>query len=333
MSKQYIRNIQTLRGIAALVVVFAHTVGTAAHYQFTAEALQKFNAWGASGVDIFFVISGFIMFYITQKNPQTPYQFLRARFIRIIPLYWVLTTLVIALMVALPQIFKTTDMPPSQIIASFFFLSQITHNNAFPLIGAGWSLEYEMLFYIIFAGCLFCKNKYGAALIASICLLLVAYYTPYSFIVIELILGMTIGVIYIHKKLPISWGVGFFIIGILLHSANLIFDINFNLDSRIIYFGTPACLFVLGCLYMPQIKNQLCRLLGDASYSIYLIQFFTIPFFYKAMSHLGIDTDFAYILAVICIIFTAIAGIMIYYILEKPLIALFNNRPTILNPS
>lgn len=81
-----IENVQTLRALAAVMVVFHHAVG-----QMESRGGRTFPidaSFGQAGVDLFFVISGFIMFYTTCAAKQSPFQFWRNRIVRIVPIYW-----------------------------------------------------------------------------------------------------------------------------------------------------------------------------------------------------------------------------------------------------
>ncbi|MEY2952412.1 MAG: hypothetical protein RLZZ401_499, partial [Pseudomonadota bacterium] len=99
--------IQYLRGVAALLVVWHHAGGQVPGIsQFLPE-----RGFGVSGVDLFFVISGFIMVLTTEGKSVTPWQFLQRRLVRVVPLYWPLTITVAVLATLKPELFKTTVTP------------------------------------------------------------------------------------------------------------------------------------------------------------------------------------------------------------------------------
>src|SRR5229473_1548571 len=145
-----IRPIQYLRAIAALMVVWHHSLiqvpGVA---QFI--ALPEF---GPSGVDIFFVISGFIMLVITAGKEVTPAEFIRQRVIRVVPLYWLTTLLMLGCAVVVPTAFKTLQFSPAAVAKSLLFVpydSLSFPGHAWPVLVPGWTLNYEMFFYGLFA--------------------------------------------------------------------------------------------------------------------------------------------------------------------------------------
>ena len=101
----------------------------------------------ASGVDLFFVISGFIMVYSSEDlfGARGAWRtFLTRRLVRIVPLYWLTTAITIPLMSL------TVDW--QSLLGSYFFIPYRAPSNAIvPLHGVGWTLNLEMFFYVIFA--------------------------------------------------------------------------------------------------------------------------------------------------------------------------------------
>jgi peptidoglycan/LPS O-acetylase OafA/YrhL len=143
-------SIQLLRAIAALSIVYGHC---------TVLGDYHFPNAGLFGVDIFFVISGFIIAYSVTKNTD---QFFVRRLARIVPLY-VLATLAMTLTVILfPHQIRTatnTTVSVSRFIKSILFIP-VTENYGYPILGQGWTLNYEVFFYLIMSLCImFVKNK------------------------------------------------------------------------------------------------------------------------------------------------------------------------------
>ena len=128
------KNIQVLRFIAAFSVMMVHL------------PVFEFGAWG---VDIFFVISGFIMMYITEHNNKN---FLIKRIIRIVPLYWLLTLTVFLIAFLEPEILNNTTANFEHLLKSLFFIPfNKNETGHFPILFLGWTLNYEIIFYILFA--------------------------------------------------------------------------------------------------------------------------------------------------------------------------------------
>jgi exopolysaccharide production protein ExoZ len=150
-----ISNLQVLRGLAALGVVFYHTAFT-----FNGGVHTEFQ-----GVSVFFVISGFIMTYITREDSN---HFLVQRLIRIVPLYWLCTLPFVAVW------FKGTgrawtDGSIANIAKSLFFIPyQDANGDIHPLLGVGWTLNLEMFFYAIFALSLAISRRWAPVLTCAV---------------------------------------------------------------------------------------------------------------------------------------------------------------------
>src|SRR6266478_6157802 len=145
-----IRPIQYLRGIAAMMVVWHHALGQIA----LSHQLTDLPPFGGYGVDLFFVISGFIMLVTTWDKPITPVEFIKHRIRRVVPLYWLATSLMVVGAIAAPFMFKTLKWDAAALTKSLLFVPY--ENLSFPgtispLLVPGWSLNYEMFFYAIFA--------------------------------------------------------------------------------------------------------------------------------------------------------------------------------------
>ncbi len=131
-----INNIQALRAFAAIAVVSFHT----GYFPPTGHAVGSF------GVDVFFVISGFIMARICDTNPSF---FLRRRVIRIVPPYWLLTLLLFAFSYKFPRLLSATHPNLVELLKSLFFIPFVKDDGLIrPLLFVGWSLNYEMFFYL-----------------------------------------------------------------------------------------------------------------------------------------------------------------------------------------
>lgn len=112
-----------------------------------------------------------------------------------------------------------------------------------------------------------------------------------------------------------SLGMASLLLGSLLLAATIFIHLDLH---RFIIFGIPSLLIVFGCLYVRQTSNKLLIYLGAASYSIYLVQVFSISAFYKFSS---VFLTFLHpdLLAVLAVCFSALLGCATYEFIEKPL--------------
>ena len=148
-------NLQILRGIAAVGVVFYHTA-----FLLPGNVHTDF-----SGVSIFFVISGFIMCFITRQSAE---DFLPKRIIRIVPMYWLCTIAFVVINHRLFKLFKpstwTTDTTLAiDIPQSLLFLP----SEKAPLLGVGWTLNFEIYFYLVFAVALWINRRFAPLIAAA----------------------------------------------------------------------------------------------------------------------------------------------------------------------
>jgi Acyltransferase family len=149
--------IQALRAVAALLVVLLHAFETwGERVDPTALGVNWEN--GAAGVDIFFIISGFVMVISSRRLVDQAGAwliFIRHRVVRIVPLYWLLTTVKILAVVALGGVVLRTGLDFNFVAGSYLFLPVTDSAGHFrPILPVGWTLTYEFLFYLLFAAAL-----------------------------------------------------------------------------------------------------------------------------------------------------------------------------------
>lgn len=308
-----INNLQALRAFAALNVVLFHAIGTASAYGYESKFLSFLNGWGANGVDIFFVISGFIMVLIQSHSPKTPYIFIKNRLIRIAPLYLTLTILIVILLYVSSNMRPLEKFEWSHLFTSVLFISHF-FDYAYPIISPGWTLELEVMFYSIFAICILFARA-NTAILTSLALILLISLQVINTLALEFIYGMLIGKVYLKGYLSSKY-VTLFTIG----CAGLIFSLFFNLDiNRVIVWGIPSTLLVLSCCYLPQIQNRILILIGNASYSIYLIHTLIISYFFKVILLSKLPNDVPDLYVIFSLTLSILAGCSLYYLYEKPL--------------
>lgn len=280
-SRQDIASIQILRGIAATMVVFVHLDVQLARHGFGALG----SDWAASGVDIFFVISGFIMWVTTARRAGiTGTQFMLNRLIRIVPLYWLISLFVLVMALVAPQLLHTTVFDPAHTLASFlFFPARHPVTEAFwPLLVPGWTLNYEMLFYVLFAasialsgGSAFRRLILIAGAIISVLILsdllksrldVLNFYA--SSIMLEFVAGTLLGVLYLSGRMRPS--------ALWLVAIAAGFLVLWKGPAGMPYSGVAATAIVAGALFSPPVRIPFLQRVGDASYSLYLTHVITL---------------------------------------------------------
>jgi len=295
-----INNIQALRAFAALNVVYFHVIDAAQAYGQNVQQLSFLEGWGSNGVDVFFVISGFVMVYAQDLREKSSVQFFFGRIARIVPVYWVLTMALFFLHLLLPSLFRESDVTIFQALTSFGFVSQY-FGFSYPVLYTGWTLEWEMLFYMVFALSLLVDSRIRIPLlVASLSLLALSV----NVIVVEFLFGVLVAWAHRRFAVPARLGSVMFIAGMILLSASIFIELDLPGWAL---SGVPSIFIVLG-----------------ASYSIYLVQIFTIPFFYKLSSVYapGLNGD---MLSLYCLIMTALGGGLFYWLVERRLTLIAGN--------
>ena len=309
-----LNSIQVLRAIAAVSVMLFHA--------------SIFNV-GYCCVDIFFVISGFIMGTIGVN--ERPVAFVTNRLIRVVPLYWVVT-IAICVLSFIPGAFKTFTFDSEQLVRSLLFIPYIDPTGKiWPLVIPGWSLNYEVFFYGIFAvGLLFRRTIFFA--ISVICVLaiigsLVPSNNPFvhtytNALLLEFAAGLLLA--HFHRIKGLWLGLGALAAGIALFvHAGLSGLGDIEAFSRVAILGVPAVLVVLGALsleragYWPRLR--FLEAIGDASYSLYLLHGFAVAFCHKFL-HLPVP-----LMAVVIAASSITGALLSYRLFERPMARLLRN--------
>ena len=280
-----IRSIQYLRAVAALTVVWVH-----ARYVIPGIGEQLGEPYlGGSGVDLFFVISGFIMVVTTARDDLTPQKFFMLRVIRVVPLYWVATLALVACeAIGGCAPFETSSRdpyPPMAIAKSLLFVPFSWLGDAkglWPILANGWTLNYEMFFYALFALSLAAPRRVrlpALGLTLGSLVVIGRVFGPFatplaSFYSSPLLLEFVAGMILAHGWLRDGWRSG---LPLSLFVIVFGFYCMGSLHSRPMIMG-GAFLVVSGCLNprICAIQNRPLLELGNASYSIYLIHQFVL---------------------------------------------------------
>jgi exopolysaccharide production protein ExoZ len=340
--------IQYLRGVASTIVVLFHLLPQLEHLGYTLEIGSGLSG----GVDVFFVISGLIM-WITTGNSVSPMKFWRHRLVRIVPLYWIATTMMVLVMVFAPSLLQTAQFDLKHILASYAFIAWVHPKTGLmdPVVLPGWTLNYEMFFYFVFGLLLLLRRDrrlvvaiifFGALSAAGEFLTQgmadksfgraqIAFYT--SPITLEFVFGMLLGELYTRTSILGMIGRQYGWIIMLIGFGGLLFMAD-ALPGMPQYItrGTPALILVAGTLSQDCAgvvrKYWLPLLAGNASYSLYLTHPFVLSATSQVWRKLMLDTSivglwmFAIVSVGSCLIVAAIS----FQLLEAPLIAYFRRR-------
>jgi peptidoglycan/LPS O-acetylase OafA/YrhL len=261
--------IQVGRAIAAASVFYFHSYMTLGYFdQGRLHTFGWLAAHGASGVDLFFTISGFIVCYVAARPSFTPLSFLTKRFFRIYPLNVAVTLLIVG--AVLWGAGGIDEITSDRLIRSLLILPQRV-----PINSAGWTLEYEVAFYLIAALVL---PRGGPWLLFGYCIASVFLSREFDaqdhYILARFLTGQHAsfggGILayIILKHIPTPSKGAAWLASLVLPIAGLvIFQFRFGLT-----FATPiACtVAVIGLALLPWAPSALVTF-GDSSYGFYLL--------------------------------------------------------------
>jgi peptidoglycan/LPS O-acetylase OafA/YrhL len=336
-----IETLQVIRGLASIAVMLAHgssMIDEKLDYQF----LNKLPILGAAGVDFFFVLSGFIIYYTSSSGKYNISSFLKKRFIRIYPIYWLVTLILIIQFFVSPNPEKAHKGELDVILMSFTLFPYENY-----ILGVAWTLTYEVMFYLMFALTFFKNPKiFIYAFFSWMTLIFLAYAFDFKSdifainalvkpIILEFMLGCLVA--YCYKKYaeikPFKY---FFWLGLILLMilATTSFQLRtagleqYNDDMfRVGFFGVPAAILIFGVLYIPAVIPKLFVLFGDASYSLYLLHGSVLSVLLKIILMLNFATMFGNPAgAIFLFAVTLFVSCLFYSLVEKNLLVFLNQR-------
>ncbi len=329
--------IEASRGIAATTVVVYHA---ARHLDkiYGAPSLKNAFQFGHAGVDLFFVISGFIILYVHYNdigNPARLGHYFRRRFTRIMPTYWV------ALALTIMMAFGGRRELPS--FAELSWSISLLPSNSDLILGVAWTLRHEIVFYALF--CILILNRVGGIAVLGLWLTGIvaatltgfdASWLPgplYAACNLEFFFGMAVAYVLRRGSVPAPRMI--LVLGVILFAAAALAE-NMQLfdgyaDSSRIVYGVFAALIVLGAAAAdresPLNVPSSLRMLGAASYSIYLFQFIFIGVLWKLWLAAGLDRLTPHTASFpLLAIGGVVGGILASRLIEYPLIRLVRGR-------
>ncbi len=298
--------------------------------------------WGAFGVDIFFVLSGFVICYISTIDPSN---FFLKRVFRVVPVYWVCTFGVALIALLAPNLLHSTSFSWVALLKSLFFIPYRRPDRQIaPLLFLGWTLHMEMLFYAIFGIALRITRKYVKELaIAALFLLVLAgkiarvyhhsnivlnFYS--KFVILEFALGIACYMLWSRygpaiRRTP--WLLAVAAAGA-SYAFFLLMDIHvldsygpgFRYVPDFLLRGVPASLILLAFLSTEQRFKfpALVLLIGDASYSLYLLHPYVLEALDRKMFALDHLSPFTVMVAVISIAICYVVAVLSFKFFERP---------------
>lgn len=335
--------LQVTRGVAANLVVLSHLITIEAKYT-GGNILPTFSLYGIAGVDIFFVLSGFIMAAVAGRGIGAV-QFLWRRFARIYPAYWLVSLVVLAVSLVKPAWVNSSVEGPISLWRSFLLIPDTT----LPLLAVGWTLVHEVYFYLVFAVLLALRIPISIGLLGWGLILLIVttlggdYVTSFPLgrvcthpLTAEFIIGAAIGVLYDHKNMRGAAWAGTFGLAMLATSivgvapALQLVDNTRLLDAwRVVLFGVPAALIVywLAAWEQKAARTPARSLvaLGDWSYATYLTHVLVLSALGRILYALAPSGPMSsVVLIVVGFLAVNLVGAFMFLFFERPTLAVLH---------
>lgn len=283
-------SINMIRTFSCLMIAVYHVTESAnAH----STGLYLTFELASPGFHLFLLISG-VMLAVTVKPDETPLAFFLSRAVRIVPIYWVLTSVTLLMAITRPWLFYQIDLSVPSVISSFLFLPHANLGGVMqPILFVGWTLNYVMLFYLLCAVSRFAHARLQIPITIGLLITVIAgarfmpsetYREFYSNpILLELAMGCVLGLILKNPDIA-RWAARtpmwpFALIGIAGLAVATLLDPEGILQA--ISFGLAGAFLVFACaaqdLFRKPLKLGLLNEGGKISYGIYLIHPLLLP--------------------------------------------------------
>ncbi|WP_274370127.1 acyltransferase family protein [Morganella morganii] len=323
-----IKNLQIVRGVAAVLVVITHFFG--------AELSRVSPYFGHMGVDIFFTLSGFLMVY-SQNESKGAIKFFTGRVKRIYPAYLILSIPLIILAIGTTKLYV--------LVANLFLLPGFNDPQYTIINYPAWTLVYEMIFYVLFAASLLISKKRTTsciitviAIICSVSVFSGAYekqgwvnlgYILGDQLMLNFAVGCMIGLIY--SELKIRKVLNFYVF-IILFAAILYLGLCVINDIRIIKLGIPSFVIITMAVLSTPASGRIYNFLyaiGGASYSIYLSHIYFAKYSKDIIINYNVGTKYVYPILFAGLFLSLLFGLFFYSKVEKPLGEWFKKKKNI----
>ena len=315
-------SIQLLRAVAAMSVVFFH--------------METVPQLGIFGVDIFFVISGFVMAMVTSQN-TAPGAFLLSRIIRIVPLYWILTTALAVVILVEPTLILSTTFNLVNYLKSLFFIPYFKESGLLqPFLFVGWTLNYEMLFYLCMTTGLLVSKRWHIQITVALLLMLYLIFGRFgtspllleffgNLKLFEFVIG--IAAYFSCQSQWIRRASPGLLVAICIASLGGMsyLEVAYPDIDDLFRFGIPSFFLVVAAVQLEPLARTgglrwIATAIGDSSYAIYLSHAYVIALMLRVLLKQGEWLKSHYVVAVlIAMAVSAIVGRLIYIGVDKPM--------------
>jgi exopolysaccharide production protein ExoZ len=339
-----IDGLQMLRAVAVILVVWCHT-----GQHLAACGGQALPALNVFGIDIFFVISGFILSLVVLRTPKQPgvdttWDFLKKRFIRVYPIYWVFAILILL------RMFRAGALKGHNYWSAFFLLPPIHSLGGDLIIGYSWTMMFEIFFYTVLGLILLKTVRWAVPIfillltssvaIGGLCNIRHPFWiVAANPILLEFVFGALMALLYARVGARRHVGICLTAVGICasfwlarhnqawIANGGQMILVNHGAFQRSVTWGICALVLVAGVVFWsPSMHRGPARwwvILGNASYSTYIISQLVLEFGSRAFVHFHPDVSSMFVSVLYTVTMLAanlVAGYFCYRLIEKPLL-------------
>lgn len=274
-----LNSIQLLRALAAWLVVFHHYIQVVHGNNLSGPLSKALHMYGAIGVDLFFIISGFVIYLSVAGKNVTPGVFTVHRLARVVPAYWIFTFISAVILLNAPTFLPLTAFDPTFLLQSLLFIPAQNPSGigTYPLLTVGWTLNYEMAFYSVFLLSFYFPRKLQLLMVAIGLFLLckfisrlggdLAFYG--NKIIYEFLFGILIAIAY--KKGWVQKTPSLVAVAVILVAIGMIIFYG-QVSHNPLKSGLPCAMILFAAVSLERFSpgSGLISRLGDWSYSTYL---------------------------------------------------------------
>ena len=304
-------SLQACRALAATFVLLFHVGGTIALQKYSGVAIASVPfSFGHAGVDLFFVLSGFIICWAHLRDvgrPSAIWRYLAKRVVRIYPLYFVMFGAVYGAALLIPSLAKSVPDDWLVVFKGLFLIPQGVNEagaTGAPVLIVAWSLQYEMLFYLVFALFILSRGIGSIAVLSLLCVYLLCDESsglPWSFVTREswlwqFAMGVLVANVVSTARTATCWAILAGASGAVGYSLVAISEVLaptaiWGIDRHLLY-GATSALIVFGVVQLEREgrvvgSTRFIQLLGDSSYALYLTHFPVVSAACKVLKAMG----------------------------------------------
>jgi exopolysaccharide production protein ExoZ len=289
-------SLQVLRGLAAWAVVLHHIVQSYYMGNVTNVVWGWFHSYGRFGVDVFFILSGFVMALTATKYNGSGIVFLINRLFRVFPIYWFYTFVLLLSLYILPNGTFLVAVEFKNLILSLLLIPNDNPNGygIYPTLYVGWTLTFEVFFYMVFSFVLISKKSQPILICTLVLIFFTVVFRNYHFLghgtylLMEFVCGLALYKLCTYEAINLKYRI--LSLGVLLLLSAVSYWSEQFFVLRLLLSTSLVLLFILLEPFFQPNKTNFLRKLGDYSYSTYLCHVIVIGWFYAIKEQFSLPT-------------------------------------------